>query len=92
MIKSFRSKSLKDFFESGSRRGIRADLAKRIWIRLDVIDAATSLRDIDLPGFRLHELKGDRAGTWSVWVSGNWRITFKFAGGDAQDVDLEDYH
>jgi proteic killer suppression protein len=45
-----------------------------------------------LPGFRLHQLKGDRAGTSSVWVSGNWRITFKFAGGDAHDVDLEDYH
>jgi proteic killer suppression protein len=66
VIRSFRHKSLKDFFETGSRRGIRADLAKRIRIRLDVIDAATGIRDIDLPGFRLHELKGNRAGTWSV--------------------------
>ncbi|MFL6228788.1 MAG: type II toxin-antitoxin system RelE/ParE family toxin [Pyrinomonadaceae bacterium] len=92
MIRSFRSKSLQDFFEIGSRRGVRADLSKRIRIRLDVIDAATSIRDIDLPGLRLHELKGDRAGTWSVTVSGNWRITFRFTGGDAHDVDLEDYH
>jgi proteic killer suppression protein len=92
VIRSFRHKSLKDFFETGSRRSIRADLAKRIRIRLDVIDAATTIRDIDLPGFRLHELKGSRVGTWSVWVSGNWRITFKFAGGDAREVDLEDYH
>ena len=92
MIRSFRHKSLKDFFETGSRRGIRADLAKRIRIRLDVIDAAISIRDIDLPGFRLHELKGERSGTWSVTVSGNWRITFRFEGGEALDVDLEDYH
>lgn len=92
MIRSFRHKNLKDFFETGSRRGVRADLAKRIRIRLDVIDAAISIRDIDLPGFRLHELKGDRAGTWSVIVSGNWRITFRFEGGDAYDLDLEDYH
>jgi proteic killer suppression protein len=92
VIRSFRSKSLKDFFETGSRRGVSADLAKRIRIRLDVIDAATSIRDIDLPGFRLHELKGSRAGTWSVWVSGNWRITFEFKSGDAHDVGLEDYH
>lgn len=92
MIRSFRHKALKSFFETGSRRGIQAGLAKRIRIRLDVIDAAMLVGDIDLPGFRLHELRGARAGTWSVWVSGNWRITFEFKGGDAHDLNLEDYH
>ncbi|OLE52167.1 MAG: Killer protein [Acidobacteria bacterium 13_1_20CM_3_53_8] len=92
MIKSFRHKGLKDFFETGSKRGITAELATRIRIRLDVIDAAKTITDINLPGFRLHELKGQRAGTWSVWVSGNRRITFKFIEGDAYDVELEDYH
>jgi len=92
VIKSFQHKGLKDFFEVGSKRGISAALAKRIRIRLDVIEAATAIQDIDLPGFRLHELQGDKAGTWSVQVSGNWRLTFKFSDGNAQDVDLEDYH
>jgi len=92
VIKSFRHKGLKDFFETGSKRGITAELATRIRIRLDVIDAAKTITDINLPGFRLHELKGQRAGTWSVWVSGNRRITFKFIEGDAYDVELEDYH
>jgi len=93
MIRSFWHKGLKSFFESGSRRGIQADLAKRIRVRLDVIDAALTVSDLNLPGFGLHELKGRRAGTWSdYWVSGNWRITFRFEGGDAHDLDLEDYH
>ena len=92
MIKSFRHKGLQDFFEMGRKKGIPGDLANRIRIRLDVIDAATTIDDINLPGFRLHELKGDRAGTWSVWVSGNWRVTFKFINGNAYDVNLEDYH
>lgn len=92
MIKSFRHKGLKDFFETGSKRGITLELATRVRIRLDVIDAAKTIADINLPGFRLHELKGQRAGTWSVWVSGNRRITFKFIDGHAYDVGLEDYH
>jgi proteic killer suppression protein len=92
VIKSFRHKGLKDFFETGKRRAIPAELALRIQIRLDVLDAATVVRDINVPGFRLHELKGNRTGTLSLSVSGNWRITFRFEGGDAYDVDLEDYH
>ncbi|MGB9180017.1 MAG: type II toxin-antitoxin system RelE/ParE family toxin [Pyrinomonadaceae bacterium] len=92
MIKSFRHKGLKDFFETGSKRGITAEMATRIRIRLDVIDAAKTVADVNLPGFRLHELKGQRVETWSVWVSGNYRLTFRFKGNDAYDVDLEDYH
>lgn len=92
MIKSWADKGLRDFFETGSKKGIPPDLASRIRIRLDAIDAAFVVTDLDLPGFKLHELKGDRMGTWSIWVNANWRITFKFAGRDAMDVNLEDYH
>lgn len=92
MIKSWLHKGLRDFFETGSKKGVPADLATRIRIRLDAIDAATVVTDLDLPGFRLHELKGNRKGTWSIWVNGNWRITFRFTGRDANDVNLEDYH
>lgn len=92
MIKSFRHKGLKDFFETGSKRGITSEMATRIRIRLDVIDAAKVITDINLPGFKLHELKGQRAGMWSLWVTGNRHITFKFIDGHAYDVELEDYH
>lgn len=92
MIKSWLNKGLKDFFETGSKKAVPPDLAARIRIRLDTIDAAIAVTDLDLPGFKLHELKGDRKGTWSIWVNGNWRITFKFTGRDATDVNLEDYH
>jgi proteic killer suppression protein len=67
-------------------------MADRIARRLDAIDAATDIHDLDVPGFGLHELKGDRAGTWSIRVSGNFRITFSFESGDATGLDLADYH
>ena len=92
MIKSFRHKGLQDFFETGRKKGIPGELATRARLRLDVIDAAQEIEDINLPGFRLHELKGNRAATWSIGISGNWRITFKFNNGNAYDVNLEDYH
>lgn len=92
MIVSFRHKGLKDFWTTGSKKGIPAALAPRIEIILDALDAATDIAQLNVPGFRLHQLKGDRKGEWSIWVNGNWRITFKFIGGDAHDVDLEDYH
>ena len=92
MIGSFRHKGLKDFFETGSKRGISPDLAPRIARRLDVLEAAQELSDIDAHGFNLHRLKGDRQGEWAISVSGNWRITFRFAKGEALDLNLEDYH
>ena len=92
MIGSFRHKGLKDFFETGSMRGISPDLALRIARRLDVVEAAQELGDIDAHGFNLHRLKGDRHGEWAISVSGNWRITFRFAKGEALDLNLEDYH
>jgi toxin HigB-1 len=73
--------------------GVRPDLKKRSLARLDALDAATELRQLDLPGFRLHPLKGGQAGRWAIDVSGPWRITFEWSGdGDAHRVDLEQYH
>lgn len=68
------------------------NLANRLRRQLDVLNRARTTADMNLPGYRLHQLKGSRSGIWSVSVSGNWRITFRFEGEDAFDVDLEDYH
>ncbi len=92
MIVSFKHRGLERFFESGTTRGIQAKHANRIRIILARLSAATSPQDMNLPGLTLHELTGQRKGTWSVKLSGNWRITFTFDGVDAYDVDLEDYH
>ncbi|WP_110987379.1 type II toxin-antitoxin system RelE/ParE family toxin [Acaryochloris thomasi] len=92
MIASFKHRGLKQFFESGTTRGIQAKHVKRIRMILARLNAATSPQDMNLPGLVLHELVGQRKGTWSVRVSGNWRITFTFDGVDACDVNLEDYH
>lgn len=72
--------------------GVAPDLANRLRRQLDVLNRARTTADMNLPGYRLHQLKGNRSGTWSVSASGNWRITFKFESEDAFDVDLEDYH
>jgi proteic killer suppression protein len=92
MIKSFRHKGLKDFFETGSKRGISPGLAARIARRLDVLNAAQQTVDIDVHGFELHRLKGDRNDEWAISVSGNWRITFRLVKAEVFDVSLEDYH
>lgn len=92
MITSFRHKGLKEFFEIGSKRGISPGLAARIARRLDVLNAAQRLTDLDAHGFDLHRLKGDRQDEWSISVSGNWRITFRFEKGDVFEISLEDYH
>jgi proteic killer suppression protein len=92
MISSFQHKGLREFFESDSKRGIPPELASRLRDRLDVIDAAATLEDIALPHFALHELKGNRAGKWAVKINKNWRLTFRFADGDASEVNFEDYH
>ena len=92
MIVSFKHRGLEQLFESGTTRGIQANHAKRIRLILARLSAATSPQDMNLPGLVLHELVGQRQGTWAVRVSGNWRITFTFDDVDACDVDLEDYH
>ncbi|CAG1771587.1 MAG: type II toxin-antitoxin system RelE/ParE family toxin [Dokdonella sp.] len=92
MIRSFKHKGLAKFFASGSTAGIQAAHAKRLRLILGRLNAALLVKDMDLPGLRLHELAGNRKGTWSVTVSGNWRVTFRFEGGEAEVVNYEDYH
>ena len=92
MIRSFKHKGLGKFFETGSKSGIQAQHSDRLRLILGLLNAATAPGDLGLPGLKLHSLKGERKGTWSVSVSGNWRITFKFTGKDADVVDYEDYH
>ncbi len=92
MIKSFEHKGLKRFFETGNTSGIDPAHRQKIRIRLAALDTATSIDDMDLPGFRLHPLKGGKQGLWAVDVSKNWRITFEFRDGNAYVVNYEDYH
>ncbi len=92
MIKSFKHKGLERLFIKGSASGVQASYAPRITLVLDAIDAADHVKELDLPGFRLHRLKGDKRNLWSVTVSANWRVTFEFENGDAYILDLEDYH
>lgn len=92
MIKSFQHKGLRAFYETGSTKGIRVDHAKRLARVLPFLDRATAPADVDLPGWRLHQLKGDLAGYWSITISGNWRVIFRFVGTDVELVDYLDYH
>ena len=92
MIRTFRHRGLKRLYEQGDPSKLRADQAKRIGNVLADLDDAGKPNDLAMPGYRLHALKGDLKGSWSITISGNWRITFRFEGGDAFDVDLVDYH
>ena len=92
MIKSFKHKELRNFFESGSSRGIQAAHSKKLRLQLAALDTAISIEDMDVPGYQLHALKGNRKGIWSISVSGNWRITFELTDGNVYIVDYEDYH
>ena len=79
-------------YERGDPSRVRADQADRIALALADLDDARKPSDLDLPGYRLHPLKGDRNGFWSISISGNWRVVFRFDDGDAHDVELVDYH
>lgn len=92
MIRGFRHKGLKLLFEAGDHRKVKAGHADKIKRILARLDASTAPEDMDLPGYRLHPLKGDLVGAWAVSVSGNWRIVWRFDGPDAEGVDLVDYH
>lgn len=92
MIKRFRHKGLARFFETGDTRGINAQHANWLRILLTSLNSAETPADMNLPGYRLHQLKGERKGQWAVSVSGNWRLVFVFEGSDTTDVDLVDYH
>ena len=92
MIRNFKHRGLKRLYERGDRGGIPPDLLETVERILTVLDAAASPEALDLPQFRLHQLKGDRKGVWAVTVRANWRITFSFEGTDVFDVELIDYH
>lgn len=92
MILSFRHRGLLRLFEDDDRRGLNAEHVEKVMRVLARLQRATQPEDKNLPGFRLHQLKGDYAGFWSVTIRANWRIIFQFAGTDVKDVDYLDYH
>lgn len=92
MIRSFQHKGLERFFTAGSKAGIQAKHANRLRLILGRLHVASEPRDMNLPGLKLHRLKGMREDTWAVAVSGNWRVTFRFVKNDATEVNYEDYH
>ena len=92
MIQSFRHKGLRRFFESGSLAGIQPSHAKRLRMQLTALETSHTIKDMDIPGFRLHPLKGSERGRWSIWINGNCRVTFEFEIGNAFVLDYEDYH
>lgn len=92
MIRSFRHKGIQRYFEKGSKAGIQAQHESGLRLMLSRLDDAKAPDDMDAPGWKLHQLKGDLKGHWAVWVDGNWRLTFTFEGEDAVLVDYLDYH
>ncbi|MHA6911213.1 type II toxin-antitoxin system RelE/ParE family toxin [Ralstonia pseudosolanacearum] len=92
MIKSFAHKGLEKFFTTGSKAGIRAKHASKLKRQLARLEVASKPQDMNVPGWRLHPLSGELADHWSVWVNGNWRLTFRFDGEDAEIVNYQDYH
>lgn len=92
MIRSIKHKGLKRFHQNGNTSGIQAKHAKRLKELLVLLDTAEQIGDMNIPGYGLHALKGDRSDTWSLSVSGNWRVTFEFRDSDVYVVNYEDYH
>ncbi|CDF86455.1 hypothetical protein PKB_5142 [Pseudomonas knackmussii B13] len=92
MIKSIRHKGLRALYQHGDHRGVRADHVPRLQRILAALDTARNPKEMDLPGYRLHALKGSLQGFWAVSVSGNWRVIFRFEGIDAELLDYLDYH
>lgn len=92
MIVSFRHKGLEALYRSGSKRGVRASHVAKLERILSALDVAQSSADLTIPSFRLHPLKGELSGHWSIWVNGNWRVTFRFVEQDVELVDYQDYH
>ena len=92
MIKSFKHKGLEKYFENGSAKGIQSNHARKLRMQLAALDTAQSIEDMDIPGYRLHQLKGSRKDFWSITVNGNWRLTFEFLEGNVHILNYEDYH
>jgi len=92
VIKSFKHKGLQLFFETGNKKGIIPDHAEKLARILDRLDVSAAPGDMNLPAYKLHKMSGKEEGVYSVWVNGNWRVTFRFEGKDAHFVDYRDYH
>ncbi|MEO7067481.1 MAG: type II toxin-antitoxin system RelE/ParE family toxin [Rhodanobacter sp.] len=92
MIIGFRHKGLETLYRTDSARGVQAAHASKLRRILAALDAAAAPEELSQPGYRLHCLKGSLKGQWSVWVNGNWRVTFRFVGTNAELVDYQDYH
>lgn len=92
MIVSFRHKGLEQLYLTGSKKGVQAAHVPKLLRILSLLDVAHGPSDLAVPGFRAHPLKGDLVGHWSVWVNGDWRITFRFVEADIELVDYQDYH
>jgi proteic killer suppression protein len=92
MVKSFKHKGLEKFYYEDVKKGIQPSHADKFARILDKLDASVKVQDMNLPGFKLHELSGKENDIWSVWVNGNWRVTFRFENGDAYIIDYRHYH
>ena len=92
MIRTFRHAGLEAFYRTGSKAGIQPHHGAKLRILLTALDAAKGPQDMNAPAWRLHPLTGNLAGHWAAWGNGNWRMTFLFAGEDAELVDYQDYH
>ncbi len=92
MIVGFRHKGLEALYRHGTTKGVQAAHVKKLRNILGLLDVAARADDVNLPSFKLHQLKGDLKGHWSIWVNGNWRVTFRFIGTDVELVDYQDYH
>ncbi|HET8898053.1 MAG TPA: type II toxin-antitoxin system RelE/ParE family toxin [Rhodanobacteraceae bacterium] len=92
MIKTIRHRGIARLYATGNAAGVQASHVKRLRLQLAALDTAQSIEDLDVPGFRLHALKGKLKGRWSISVNGNWRLTFEFTDGNVYVLDSEDYH
>ena len=92
MITGFRHKGLEAFYTTGTTRGIQATHAAKLRRILALLDVAAGPADLNIPSFKLHPLKGELNGYWSIWVNGNWRVTFRFIGVDVELVNYVNYH
>jgi proteic killer suppression protein len=92
MIETFRHRGLRRLYQHNDRSGIGSAILRRVEEILSILNAAEAISELDIPGYRLHPLTGPLKGYWSVRVTGNWRIVFRFEDGAALDVDLVDYH
>ena len=91
MIKSFKHKGLERFYSKGSTSGIQTEQTKKLRVQLAALDSAQTIGDLDIPGYRLHPLKGNREGVWSITVLANWRLTSEYLDGNVYVLDYEDY-